>query len=215
MRSPPAAAMRCGVRVAPSAERSCSSRQRRVKRVSVRLPTLTQAISSTSAAAATRSEQRRAQLLTHFCGERRRRGDIRSAGVRIDARFALFEAGSHPRQVCLQRLQGDTLGGPADGLAHPRAALGDRRRVRSERARGRSACRRRPPARTAGMARARRQRCAGDRSSRRPVRPPRDRRGRRAASSRASAAAPLAPRGRRRHPASSRPNSARTPSIGK
>ena len=42
-------------RVAPSAERSCISRQRRVKRVSVRFPTLTQAISSTSAAAATRS----------------------------------------------------------------------------------------------------------------------------------------------------------------
>ena len=37
------------LRVAPSAARSCSSRQRRVKRVSVRLPTLTQAISSTSA----------------------------------------------------------------------------------------------------------------------------------------------------------------------
>ena len=49
----------------------------------------------------------------------------------------MLDAGSHTRQARLQRLEGDTVGSPADSLAHPRAAFGDHRRVRSERARGR------------------------------------------------------------------------------
>ena len=105
-RSRPAAATRGARRVAPSADRNCISRQRRVNRVSVRLPTLTQAISSTSAAAATRSSS----VGRSSCRISAASGDavahIRSARVRIDRRLALFEAGSHARQALLQRLRG-------------------------------------------------------------------------------------------------------------